>query len=227
MHSGPSGTAETIVAVLVPPACREEVVGDLHERFKSPAQYTLDALTTVPLVILSRIRRTADPQVLLMQAFAFYISFSGSAWFTDRALLSSRWGLLRLSTPALMAILGLILEDAYAIPGPRSTLSLARGPVIGLLFALASQGVFRILNPDLALPGGILFYGCAFSFPFSYTIRLSFPPVTAQLKGVNAPAEWLKQSGGTRGRQSGVNRSRILLIATVAVLVIAYRIWKA
>jgi hypothetical protein len=80
MYSGPSKIAEAIVSVLIPPACREEVIGDLHERFKSSSQYAVDALRTVPLVIISRIRRTADPQMLLIQAFALYMSFLGAAW---------------------------------------------------------------------------------------------------------------------------------------------------
>src|SRR5215471_5311467 len=54
MNSGPSKTAEAIVAVFVPPACREEVLGDLHERYSSSGQYGLDAVRTIPLVIISR-----------------------------------------------------------------------------------------------------------------------------------------------------------------------------
>lgn len=68
MYSGPSKAAEAIAALFVPPACREEVLGDLRERCSSPRQYAVDALRTIPLVIISRIRRTADPQVLLIQA---------------------------------------------------------------------------------------------------------------------------------------------------------------
>ena len=90
MNPGPSKAAEAIVAVFLPPACREEVLGDLHERYRSPRQYGLEALRTVPLVILSRIRRTADPQVILMQAFALYVSFwarpgSRTRHFCDRS----------------------------------------------------------------------------------------------------------------------------------------------
>lgn len=85
MHSGPSKAAEGIVAMLLPPACREEIVGDLHERFTFPPQYALDALRTVPLVVLSRIRCTLDLQILVIQAFALCISFWGAAWLADRA----------------------------------------------------------------------------------------------------------------------------------------------
>src|SRR5262245_27951784 len=86
-RSGPSRAAEGMVAILVPPACREEVLGDLHERYRSPGQYCCEALCTVPFVILSRIRRTTDPPVLLMQALGLSVCFLGSAWFQDNALL--------------------------------------------------------------------------------------------------------------------------------------------
>src|SRR5689334_16160478 len=117
MRPHPSKTAEAAVAVFVPPACRAEVVGDLYERYRSPGQYGMDAVRTIPLVILSRIRRTADSQVVVMQALALYASFLGAAWLKDRAFLSGDWGLFRLAIPAGMAMLGLILEDAYAKPG--------------------------------------------------------------------------------------------------------------
>ena len=83
-RSGPSRAAEAIVALLLPPVCREEILGDLHERYRGSAQYSLEVVCTVPLVIISRIRRTADPQVLLIQAFALYVSFLGAAWWVSR-----------------------------------------------------------------------------------------------------------------------------------------------
>ena len=36
MKRGPSKLAEAIVAFLLPRSCREEVLGDLYERYKSP-----------------------------------------------------------------------------------------------------------------------------------------------------------------------------------------------
>jgi hypothetical protein len=215
MHSGPSKAAEAIVAVFVPPACREEVLGDLYERYRSSGQYSLDALCTVPLVIISRMRRTADPQVLLMQAFALYVSYLGAAWFKDAALLWEQWGLLRLAIPAGMALLGLILEDTYATAGRRSWLSLVRGPVIGLGLALVSQGVFWAGNGDLAVPRWILFYGCAASLLLTSGVRMLFPPGTDQLQGANAPALWLKQAGGSAGNAEGI----LVVVKSVAAIV--------
>jgi hypothetical protein len=220
MSSGPSKPAEAIVAVLIPPACRAEVVGDLHERFKSPLQYAADALRTVPLVIISRMRRTADPQILLIQAFALYISFLGAAWLKDGAVLRERWGVLRLAIPAAMAMLGLILDDTYANPGRRSALNFARGPLLGLVLALASQGMLWIGNPDLAIPRWIMFYGCAMSLLLSSAVRMLFPPVTGQLLGANAPALWLKQAGVSRGSPQVIIRVLKGITAVVALAIV-------
>ena len=165
MNPGLSKAAEAIIAVLLPPACREEVLGDLYERYRSPLQYSLDALRTIPLVVLSRIRRTADPQVLLLQAFALYASFLGAAWMKGGG------GPLRLAVPAGIALLGMMLEEAYSKPGSRSLLRLVRGPVVGLGLALLSQALFR------AVPRWTMLYGCAMSLLLCSAIRMLFPPV--------------------------------------------------
>lgn len=220
MNSGPSKTAEAIVAVFLPPACREEILGDLHERYSSSGQYGWDAVRTIPLVIISRIRRTTDPQVLLMQAFVLYASFLGAAWLKDRTFLSERWGLLLLAIPAAMATLGLMLEDAYARPGRRSPLKLARGPVLALGLVLASQGLFRISNPDMALPTWITFYGCALSLLLSSAVRQLFSPATDQLRGANVPVDWLRQSSGLVGNAGTSIRVVKGIAAIVAVVIV-------
>ena len=154
MATGPSKIAERIVALLVPPACGEEVLGDLYERFRSPGQYFLDALRTVPLVILSRVRRTADPKIALLQAGFLYLSFLGAAWFKDRALLQEQFQLFRLAIPAGAALTGLILADAYATPGLESSWRFLRGPALGIAFSFLSQAVFW----TLALPASVMLY---------------------------------------------------------------------
>jgi hypothetical protein len=228
MSSRPSKAAQAIVAVLLPPACREEVLGDLHERYRSWLQYAADALSTVPLVILSRIRRTADPQVLLIQAFALYASFLTAAWFKDASLLQAQWGLLRLAIPPGMALLGLILEDAYASPGRKSPLKLLRGPLLGFGLAVGSQVVFRAGKSDLALPSWLMVYGSAMSVLLSSAVRLLFPPVTDRLRGVSVPALWLKQDGGTGENTQGVTQTALVaaIVAVALCVVVAYRIWK-
>lgn len=68
MRSAPSRVIEKILPLLIPPACREEVLGDLYEGCDTAAQYVREVLRIAPMVLFSRIRRTADSQVLLMLA---------------------------------------------------------------------------------------------------------------------------------------------------------------
>jgi hypothetical protein len=212
-RSGPSKAAEMVVGTLLPPACREEVLGDLHERYMSPEQYFFDAIRTVPLIILSRIRRTADPQVLLMHAFALYLSFAGAAWLMDRALLGSERGLLCLAMPAAMVILGITLEDAYAKPVPRAALGLTRGPAAGIALAVFVQSLFRINQSPFAIPTWIVLDACGMGLLLCSAIRLLFPPLTNQLQGAKVPADWLKRSGVTFGPRV------ILVLKSIAALV--------
>jgi hypothetical protein len=211
-RSGPSKAAEMVVGTLLPPACREEVLGDLHERYMSPEQYFFDAIRTVPLVILSRIRRTADPQVLLMHGFALYVSFAGAAWFADRAFLDSERGLLCLAIPVVMVMFGILPEDAYAKPGPRSALGLARGPAAGIGLTLFVEILFRINQSKFAIPSRIVLDACGMGLLLCPTIRLLFPPPANQLQGAKVPAGLLKRSGGA------VPPGAILALKSVAVL---------
>ena len=58
MEARPPAFVDAIVRALIPPACREAVMGDLWERYTSPAGYLGDALRALPFLIVSRIRRT-------------------------------------------------------------------------------------------------------------------------------------------------------------------------
>ncbi|MDR3702803.1 MAG: hypothetical protein P4L56_24365 [Candidatus Sulfopaludibacter sp.] len=212
MPRGPSKAAEGVVAIFLPPACREEVLGDLRELYRSPGQYAFLALRTVPLVILSRIRRTADPQVVLMQAFVMYLSFLGAAWLHDRWLLSDESGLRQLAIPVGIALLGVLLEDAYARPGRRNALKLGRGPAIGLSVALV---LYR------ALPVWVMLYGCWMGLLLSSAVRLLFPPGADQLQGVHAPAAWLR-----RDVEPIENGRRVTVtLAVILWLWVAYLTW--
>jgi hypothetical protein len=217
MHSGPPEFAEAVLSLLVPPACREEVVGDLHERYKSPRQYAIDVLHTVPLVIASRMRRTTDPQVLLIQAFVLYSSFLCAAWFKDGTLLREPWGLWRLALPAVMWVVGLILDDTYAGPGRRSSLKLAQAPLLGLVFALVSQEMLRIGNPGAAIPRSLLVYGCGIGLLLSSAVRFLFPPMAVQFLGIRPSARQLKRAGESRGKSAAFVMLLLLLWLTYQI----------
>jgi hypothetical protein len=194
---GPPRSLETLVGLFIPPACREVVLGDLHERYTSLPLYLADALLTVPLVILSRIRRTTDPQVLLMEAFVLFLSFWGAARFMDAAFLDDRWGLLRLAIPATTALLGLVLEDAYAMPGRRWPLKAIRAPVFGLGIAFLSQWMLPVDHPELRLPHWILWCGAGTGLLLVAAVRMLFPPPADRPQGAlpdagqSGPAFWL------------------------------------
>jgi len=167
-----------LIALLLPPACREEVLGDLHERNATSVGFSIDAMRTVPLVVASRIRRTADPQLLLLHAITLYLcyyaaGYYAAAWLMNRALLRDTWGLARPAVPALLVLLVLLLEDAYAKPGSRSRLQLARGPLIAFVFVFLAQ----------SLPPRIVLFGSALGLPLTLALRLLFSPQSTSRQG--------------------------------------------
>jgi hypothetical protein len=166
-------TIRALVGLLLPPACREEVLGDLHERNATLAGFCMDAVRTVPHVIASRIRRVADPQLLLLYAITLYLCYYAAAWLTDRALLRETWGLARPAIPALLVLLVLLLEDAYAGPGPRSRLQLIRGPLIAFVVVFLAQ----------TLPSGIVLFGSALGLPLTLVLRLLFSTQSTSRQG--------------------------------------------
>jgi len=179
----PPKSAQILVALFTPPASREEVLGDLHERCTSAMQYYRDAIRTVPLVILSRIRRTADPQLMLMHALVLYLSYSTVTWFVDRPMLHESWSQWRLAVPCTVTLLGMILEDAYARPGRRSALRLARGPLLGVAWALLLKSALGAGHSGLALPLGIALYGGALGLLLTSALRLLFSPPSTSPQG--------------------------------------------
>ena len=54
--------------------------------------------------IYEGVMRIADAPVLLIQAFALYMSFLGAAWLMEGSILQSDWGFLRLAIPAAVAL---------------------------------------------------------------------------------------------------------------------------
>jgi hypothetical protein len=164
---------EALVGWFTPPACREEVLGDLHERNSTLARFCIDALRTLPLVIASRIRRTTDLQLLVLHAIALYLCYFGSVWFEDRALLRETSGLLRVAVPVVIVLLAIVFDDAYSNPGRRSLLYLARGPLLGFVCTFLAQ----------SLPLGIVFYGGAMGLPVTVALRIFFSPQSTSRQG--------------------------------------------
>lgn len=144
MEPDPPEIMEAMVFWLVPPACREEVLGDFQERFTCPREYLVEAVRTVPLVILSRVRRTTDPALLLLEALALFLSLVTAARLLGGpSFLTDQQGYLKLALLAAIALVVLMLVDAYSGRTTRMT----PGPIAGFCAILALS-----TNSELALP---------------------------------------------------------------------------
>jgi hypothetical protein len=177
MESGPPRRLETFVGLWIPPACREEVLGDLHEKYTGPWQYILLALCVIPFVILSRIRRTTDTLILLTEALIIYGSFLAAAWYTDRTLLDTPGGLQRLAIPTALNLVVLILERAWNFRNKwwQTMLTSAALISIGLAFNMLGE--------------------CA-SMLLVAAVELLSRPGTDMPQSAAGPALWLKQRAG-------------------------------
>lgn len=197
MSPAPPKAVERILRLLIPSACREEVLGDLQESCASSRQYVGEAVRVLPMVIFSRIRRTVDPQVLLMQAIPLYLSFLAAAWYEGKTFLFQGSGLLRLAIPAAWVLFGLMIDNAYAVPGKRSLFKrMMRGLVLGLGFSYLSQLALSFGDRALVLPPWVLFAGSVAGLLFSTAVSFLFPPVTDLRAGAGGPASWLKYTAG-------------------------------
>lgn len=111
----PPETLDRIVRLLIPPAAREAVVGDLWETYQSPAQYAREALGTVPFVVFSQMRRHFNLPALMLQAILLYACIGPVA--------------------AALALPLLMLAEAYQ-PAVRPTPRRAMREAVALAFAM-------------------------------------------------------------------------------------------
>jgi len=220
MRTVPPKSIERVVGFFIPCACREEVLGDLHERFQSTPRYVVDAIMTVPLVILSRIRRTTDPAVFLMEAIVLYSSYLAAAFVLDQSLLTDAFGFFRLGLPAAISLLVLMWADAYANPRNRSPLKPMLGAALGVAFAWLSQAVLLAGAADFMLPRSIMIAGSSVSLLLVSALRLLFAPAT------NIPAHWQKQSLVSFRIDRPNTAVSIAALAIAIILLIVYQIGK-
>jgi hypothetical protein len=176
MESGPP----KIIQLLIPPACREEVLGDLREESAGLGKM----LHTAFYVLLSRVRRTSDPVVLLMEALALYTAFVVVAGWTQPVLLFDPAGLLALAIPPAAMLVVLILSDAYSDPKKKSLYKPMQAVILGAVFAAAAGIEF--------LPRLVLMMGTGFGALLILPIRTIFPPVTERAHAAKIPAMWQK-----------------------------------
>jgi hypothetical protein len=207
MKPAPPKLMEAMLGLLIPPACRQEVLGDLHERYMSARQYIVDAVRIVPLVIASRLRRTTDPQVFLMQAFAVYFSFLGAAWqLRGTSFLNEHSGFLRLTIPTAAAMLALMLADAYANPQKRWLLKPIVDAAFGVASAFLTQAVLSLARGELVVPAAIMIFGGGMGMLLVSALRLIFP------SAANRPQEALSNARLSDGKDQIAEEFKMSLI---------------
>jgi hypothetical protein len=140
--ASPPKIAEAIVATLLPPACREAVLGGCRVRYRHAAQYLADALCTLARVVASQIRKNTEARIFLLEALTVFWSFTFAAFRPGQAsFLDDPWVLLRMAIPATAALLVLLLRNAYASPEDAAQFASILDVIIALAFAFLSQPV--------------------------------------------------------------------------------------
>jgi hypothetical protein len=188
MESGPSKVAETIAGYLLPPACREEILGDMRERYRSALGYFVDALQMIPCVIYSRICRTTDAVIALMEVASMYTAFVLAAKWFDSTLISANSGLARLAIPPVVVLVVICVADAYSTPQRRWPLKPLFAPILGFTVAYLEQSIHR----QWTLPASVFALGSGTGLLFASTLRLAFPPITDRPHAAKVPAFWQK-----------------------------------
>jgi len=114
VETRPPAVIDWFVRVLIPPAVREAVVGDLWERYRSPLQYASEAMKVLPYVVASQIRRSTNLPLLATQAvllFGCLGGFVAKEGPRASAIDAPTWQGAALAATA--ALIGLVLRDAY------------------------------------------------------------------------------------------------------------------
>ena len=173
MEARPHPLVEAFVGRLLPPACREHVLGDLHERYKSDSQYVHDAVRTIPFAVWGQIRRTSSASLVIAELGAVYVAFlSALAMFEPRAL-SDNSALLRAGIPAVAALAAVVLRDAWMGRTPRPNAHVAADAVLGIACATVPQALLLGVGSPLALPPYVLVAGSATSLALLSGVRIA------------------------------------------------------
>jgi hypothetical protein len=175
MMTQPPELAENLVGWFLPPACREEVLGDLCESYENVLQYVRDAATVIPRVVLSQIRRNTGAWSFLLTACG--VCYSVAAGVVQLSLDGNPSALLRVAIPVIPAVLILLIRNGFAALEDRRRRAITLDIVVAMgLAALTQLILFAASRPDLMLhrwwPSG----GTALTWLFIIVLRAIFPP---------------------------------------------------
>lgn len=213
MESGAPEVMEVIPWILLPPACREEILGDLRERYQSVIQYLFDCAQVIPCVIYSRMCRTTDGVVALMQGGAMYTALMVAAWWLDRGLFLDRRSFAVLAIPTAIVLAATVLGDAYNDPSRRWPLKSLLAPAVGFSLASIAQSMFKAW----ALETAVFRWGGVTGLLFVFTLRVIFPPIFDRPLGVSGPSDWRKLELAPLWRD---NKAALLIVLAVVLYLI-------
>jgi hypothetical protein len=183
MNTHPPELAENLAGWLLPPACREEVLGDLCESYENALQYALGAATVVPRVIVSQIRRNTGAWSFLLTACG--ICYSVAAGVVNFSLDGSPRTLLRLAIPVIPAVLILLVRNGFAALEDRRRRAITLDIVVAMGVAALTQLIlFAASRSDLMLLRWCPSDGTALAWLFVIVLRAIFPP-EAKLPSAN------------------------------------------
>lgn len=175
MMARPPEFAENLVGWLLPPACREEVLGDLCESYENLLQYALGAATVIPRVIVSQIRRNTGAWIFLLTTCG--VCYSVAAGIADLSLEGDPRALLRLAIPIVPAILILLIRNGFAAQEDRRRRAITLDITVAMGVAALTQFILlATFRPDLALARWCPSDGTVLAWLFVIVLRAIFPP---------------------------------------------------
>jgi hypothetical protein len=224
MEARPPLLIEAIVRRLTPAPCREHVLGDLCEQYTSPLAYVSQAVRTLPYVVVSQIRRTSDAVIVNMEAVMLWAAFRGAARFLQKPLPSDANTWVRLLIPTIVAVVALVITDAYVDPQRR------RHPVaesaVAVLAACLAEAALAFIRPDLTAPVRVVLTGGVLAVLLLSIIRsYATRPRLASHAGPRSLDELRQQAGAfeTRIRRRNVRESIACLILLPWLAVVFWR----
>ena len=173
LEARPPALIDAAVRLLVPVPCREHVIGDLWERYRSPRSFVLDALRTIPFVVISQVRRTSTLNAVVIQLFVLSVSGMVGA------------GLRRAAAPTIAAIVTLILRDAYKRHVSMSARQVLVDVGIAIGAMIVCESIVAAAWPSLLLPWRAM-AGAVVGFVMLFLLRLQNPGLGTYVRRLGA-----------------------------------------
>jgi hypothetical protein len=203
MEARPHPIIEGIVARLLPLACREHVLGDLHERYVSTGRYVWDATRTLPYAVWGQIRRTTSPLLAVAELGAVYVAFLGALGSVNLGALGTALAPIGAAIAAITALVTVALRDAWVGRTWRPNPYLVLDAILGVALAGASHALLHAIGSRFALEPAALLAGCAISLPLLAGVRISLhsffqATVTGNAEGSKMNSTESQTPGGQR-----------------------------